>query len=84
MIKNCQRSATGLNSISYGNGSMYASQIIIDDIYVNIFCLGITFKSNLIGKYQIFNLASAVCIGDYFKIDKVFNSRSYSELYTKK
>ena len=25
---------------------------------------------NLIGKYQIFNLASAVCIGDYFKIDK--------------
>ena len=68
--KKLSKNATGLNSISYGNGSMYASQIIIDDIYVNIFCLGITFKSNLIGKYQIFNLASAVCIGDYFKIDK--------------
>ena len=68
--KKLSKNATGLNSISYGNGSVYASQIIIDDIYVNIFCLGITFKSNLIGKYQIFNLASAVCIGDYFKIDK--------------
>ena len=46
----------GLNSISYGSESTYASQIKIDDIYVNIFCLGITFKSNLIGKYQIIYL----------------------------
>ena len=68
--KKLSKSTYGLNSISYGSESRYASQIIIDDIYVNIFCLGITFKSNLIGKYQIFNLASAVCIGDYFKIDK--------------
>ena len=68
--KKLSKSTNGLNSISYGSNSIYASQITIDDIYVNIFCLGINFKSNLIGKYQIFNLASAVCIGDYFKIDK--------------
>lgn len=68
--KKLSKNTYGLNSISYGSESIYASQIIIDDIYVNIFCLGINFKSNLIGKYQIFNIGSAVCIGDYFKIDK--------------
>ena len=64
------KSTYGLNSISYGSESIYAPQITIDDIYVNVFCLGTTFKSNLIGKYQKFNIALAICIGDYFKIDK--------------
>ena len=68
--KKLSKSTYGLNSISYGSESIYAPQITIDDIYVNIFCLGITFKSNLIGKYQKFNIALAICIGDYFKIDK--------------
>tara|TARA_B100000674_G_scaffold251654_1_gene207448 strand:+ start:89 stop:1345 length:1257 start_codon:yes stop_codon:yes gene_type:complete len=68
--KKLSKSTYGLNSISYGSESIYAPRITIDDIYVNIFCLGITFKSNLIGKYQKFNLALAICIGDYFKIDK--------------
>lgn len=69
--KKLSKRTYGLNSISYGSETIYASQIIIDDIYLNIFCLGIIFKSNLIGKYQKYNLASAVCIGDYFKIDKL-------------
>ena len=68
--KKLSKSTYGLNSISYGSESIYAPQITIDDIYVNIFCLGTTFKSNLIGKYQKFNIALAICIGDYFKIDK--------------
>jgi len=68
--KKLSKSTYGLNSISYGSESIYAPQITIDDIYVNIFCLGMTFKSNLIGKYQKFNIALAICIGDYFKIDK--------------
>ena len=68
--KKLSKSTYGLNSISYGSESIYAPQITIDDLYVNILCLGMTFKSNLIGKYQKFNIALAICIGDYFKIDK--------------
>jgi len=81
--KKLSKNSEGLNSISYGSESIYESQIIMDDIFINIFCLGITFKSNLIGKYQKFNLASAVCIGDYFKIDKFLIQEAIQNYFPK-
>ena len=62
--------AKNINSINYGSGSKYKSKIIVNNIFIDVLCLKMKFKSNLIGNYQKSNITSAICVGDYFNVDK--------------
>lgn len=69
--KMLSKNILGLSSISYASDSKYKSEIVADDFFINVYCLDMIFKSNLLGEYQRLNITSAICIGDYFKVDKL-------------
>jgi len=55
---------------NYGYQSNLELKIISNKPFVNIKWGNYLLKSNLIGEYQYYNIALAVCIGEYFKISK--------------
>ena len=62
----------GIEKITYGNSSTDFSQCIFVDANPN---LKVKFEnkiisSNLVGKYNIENVAAAICVGKYFGVDE--------------
>lgn len=60
------KQAIGLKTVAFNQ-----KKIILKSFnpYVNVNFKNITIKSNLIGKYNFTNIAAAITIGDYFKVE---------------
>lgn len=60
------------------NTIFFNKSIVFDEVnpFVKLFFKNTEIQSNLIGEYNFFNLAAAITIGDYFKINKKYIKES--------
>jgi UDP-N-acetylmuramoyl-tripeptide--D-alanyl-D-alanine ligase len=64
------RLAKNIKKTSYGLGSNLNTSISSNTPFLNVIWDKTVIKSRLIGDYQFYNIALAICIGDYFNISK--------------
>ena len=68
-----------INSISYGKKGSTTAVIKSSNPFVSVLYNEIEITTNLIGEYQFENIMLAICVANYFKIDKRNIKKAISE-----
>ena len=68
-----------INSISYGQKGSTTGAIKCSNPFISVLYNEIEISTNLIGEYQFENIMLAICVANYFKIDKRNIKKAISE-----
>ena len=68
-----------INSISYGQKGSTTGAIKCSNPFISVLYNEIEITTNLIGEYQFENIMLAICVANYFKIDKRNIKKAISE-----